>query len=82
MDDTYDPGRLLDVLAEWLGAPDDRVLARLLQVPPRLLQEIRARRMPLAGSLLLSLSQCAGRDVDELRWVLGERRRRARMLRH
>lgn len=75
----YDPNRLLDAAARWLGARSDRVLSRMLQISLRLLRAIRERRVALPASLLLSIAERLGTGVDELRRLLGDRRKKARM---
>ncbi|GIZ53367.1 hypothetical protein [Noviherbaspirillum aridicola] len=79
MNISYAPNRLLDTLAEWLRAANDRQLSRLLQISLPVIQGIRSGRISLSPSLLLMMAECAGKTVDELRQVLGERRSKARM---
>ncbi|HEY8608042.1 MAG TPA: hypothetical protein VIM12_13085 [Noviherbaspirillum sp.] len=76
---SYAPDRLLDTLASWLHAANDRQLSRLLQISLPVIQGIRSGRISVSPSLLLLMAECAGRTVEELRTVLGERRMRARM---
>lgn len=75
----YDPNRLLDTLSKWLGINSDRMLSRILQISPQIIRSIRTGRLPVRASLLLSMAECAGTSIDELRRILGDRRRKARM---
>ena len=75
----YDPNRLLDCLREWTGATSDHALAILLRLSPQLVRGMRIGRLPVRISILLSMAECVGKSIDELRCVLGDRRRKARM---
>lgn len=72
------PDRLLTKLAEWLQADTDRELSRTLQISPQVIRALRAGRIAVSPSLLLLMAEAAGKRVDDLRELLGERRRRAR----
>lgn len=76
----YDPNRLLDTLTKWLGLGSDKTLSRLLRVSPQVIRGIRSGRLPIRTSLLVAMAECVGTGVDELRVVLGDRRKKARML--
>ncbi|HYD95303.1 MAG TPA: hypothetical protein VEC01_08255 [Noviherbaspirillum sp.] len=78
---TYDPDRLLDALSTWLGAHSDRMLSRMLRLSPQILRGIRTGSLPLRASILITMAEGAGKGVDELRRVLGDRRCKARMSR-
>jgi hypothetical protein len=75
----YDPNRLLDHLREWTGATSDHALSILLRLSPQLVRSMRIGRLPVRISILLSMAECVGKNIDELRSVLGDRRRKARM---
>lgn len=75
----YDPNRLLDTLWEWLGISSDRVLSAILHVSPQVIRNLRSGRLPVRASILLMMAECVGRGIAELRHVLGDRRRKARM---
>lgn len=77
---SYAPERLLDTLANWLRAANDRQLSRLLQISLPVIQGIRSGRITVSPSLLLMMADRVDRTVEDLRNVLGERRRKARML--
>jgi hypothetical protein len=75
----YDPNRLLDRLYEWTGATSDLALARLLHLSPQVIRGIREGQLALRASILVPMAECVGKSIDELREVLGDRRRKARM---
>lgn len=76
----YDPSRLLDSLLSRLGVNSDKALSKKLQVSDSVISKIRSRRMPIAASLLLWMSECTGASINELRQILGDRRAKARMV--
>lgn len=76
----YDPNRLLDTLLARLGVNSDKALSRKLQVAGSVISKIRSRRIPIAASLLLWMSECTGASINELRQILGDRRAKARMV--
>lgn len=75
----YDPSRLFDLLRQRLQLHSDKALAKALQIAPPLLARLRHRGLPMSGSLLLRIQDVSGIAVDELRRVLGDRRRRMRL---
>lgn len=75
----YDPNRLLDLLSRSLGTSSDVRLSRLLRLSPEVVGNIRAGRVAIRPSLLVSMAESAGKSVEELRLVLGDRRRKVRM---
>jgi len=76
---TYDPNRLLDTLSAWLGAKSDRMLSRMLRLSLALIQRLRTGHLPVRVSILSSMAEAAGKSIEELRRVLGERRSKVRM---
>lgn len=76
---SYDPNRLIDALLQWLELSSDKKLSRHLRVSPQIISGIRAGRLALRASILLWMAECAGRSIDELRRVLGDRRRKIRL---
>lgn len=76
---SYDPNRLLDRLCVWTGTNSDLALARLLHLSPQVIRAIREGKMPIRASILIPMAECVGKSIDELRAVLGDRRRKARM---
>ncbi|NEX60375.1 hypothetical protein [Noviherbaspirillum galbum] len=75
----YDPNRLLDALLAWMQLDDDNKLARALRLSPELIKSIRHGRLPIRPTLLMLMAEHAGRSLDELRQILGDRRSKARM---
>jgi hypothetical protein len=75
----YDPNRLLDALLAWLHVEGDKALSRKLQLSVKVLHNIRAGRVPVRHCLLVQMAECAGKSLDELRRILGERRRKTRL---
>jgi hypothetical protein len=76
---SYNPNRLLDTLEQWLGIDSDETLSRMLRVSPQIIRGIRSGRRPVQASILLAMAEGAGTTIDELRRILGDRRRKARM---
>lgn len=76
---TYAPDRLLATLAGWFNASSDHELAKRLQISPQVLRGIRSGHIAVSPSLLILMAESAGTAVSELRALLGERRRKARM---
>lgn len=75
----YDPNRLLDMLAAWFGVTNDRMLARMLRLSLSMVRSMRTGALPVRPSILSVMAEAAGKSTDELRYVLGERRRKVRM---
>jgi len=75
----YDPNRLLDLLSASLGTSSDARLSKVLRLSPEVIGNIRAGRVAIRPSLLVSMAESAGKSVEELRFILGDRRRKARM---
>ena len=78
-DDKYNPGRLLDALAERLSAKNDAALSRALEVAPPVLSKIRHGRLPVGATILLRMHEASGIPIRELRDLMGDRRGRMRM---
>lgn len=76
----YDPNRLLDTMLARLGVNSDKALSRKLKVADSVISKIRSRRIPIAASLLLWMSESTGASIHELRQILGDRRAKARMV--
>lgn len=76
---SYDPNRLLDRLHDWAGTASDLGLARLLHLSPQVIRAIRKGQLPIRASILVPMAECVGKSIDELRGVLGDRRRKSRM---
>jgi len=75
----YNPHRLLDTLRERLQLPSDCALSRKLKVAASIIDDIRHGRIPVAGSMLIWMSEATGISVPELRVLLGDRRTKSRL---
>ncbi|WP_199710626.1 hypothetical protein [Noviherbaspirillum cavernae] len=75
----YDPNRLLDALRERMQLNSDSALSRKLKVTKSIIHDIRHGRLPVAGSMLIWMSETTGISVPELRVLLGDRRTKARV---
>lgn len=74
----YNPDRLLDVLRENFRLKNDTELARMLEVAPQVISKIRHRRVPLGAALLIRMHEVTGLNIMDLRYILGDRRRKFR----
>jgi predicted HTH domain antitoxin len=77
---SYNPNRLLDTLLDWLKVSNDKKLSRVLQISHTIIQKMRAGRLPVRAVILYRMAECAGRSIEELRLVLGDRRRKMRLV--
>ncbi|WBS05534.1 hypothetical protein OU994_15225 [Pseudoduganella sp. SL102] len=75
----YNPGRLLDTLAERLNAKNDAALSRALEVAPPVLSKIRHGRLPVGATILLRMHEASGIPIRKLRDRMGDGRGRMRM---
>ena len=75
----YDPNRLLNALMERLHLQSDRELSQRLNISFKLLGKIRCGDVQLSPSMLMWMAECAKASIDELRYVLGDRRAKARL---
>ncbi len=75
----YNPNKLLDALSERLHVNGDVALARTLHVTKTIVKKIRQRTLPVGGALLMRMSEVSSIDIDELRRLMGDRRRRLRI---
>lgn len=76
----YDPARLLDALVLHTGASTDAGLAKKLRVSKHLIGGIRHRRIAVSATLMLHIHEATGLSVPEIRQLVGDRRRVARMI--
>lgn len=77
---SYNPNRLLDTLLIWLNVSSDKKLSRVLQISLTIIQNIRTGSVPVRAVVLYRMAECAGKSMEELRLVLGDRRRKVRVL--
>jgi hypothetical protein len=71
---SYDPNHLLNVVMHRLGLKSDGALALHLKLARRLIQDIRAYRIPISATITLVIHHATGISVDELRKLMGDRR--------
>lgn len=75
----YDPNHFIDQLAVRLRAKNDAALCRLLGVEPPLVSKIRHKRLPIGAPLLIRVHEVTGLAIDDLRRLMGDRRRKYRI---
>lgn len=75
---TYDPNRLLNSICQHLGLQSDGALSRKMKVARNVIRDIRERRVPVAASILVLMHEVTGISIDELRFLMGDRRARLR----
>lgn len=75
----YDPNNLLDGLHANLRLKNDAQLARMLEVGPPVISKIRHRRLSVGGALLIRMHEVTGLKIDDLRSMMGDRRRKHRV---
>lgn len=76
---TYDPNRLLDTLIEHLRLKNDAALSRALEVAPPVISKIRHFRMPVGASLLIRMHEVTDFTIRDLRYLMGDRRKKFRI---
>jgi hypothetical protein len=77
---SYDPNRLFDALLGWLKISNDKKLAQVLQISLTLIRKMRAGIFPVRAVVLHRMAECVGKSIEVLRLVLGDRRRKVRVL--
>lgn len=75
----YDPNRLLNTLMERLGLSGDKELSQRLNISTKVLRKIRTGELTISASMLLWMAECAQTTIEELRSILGDRRRKLRL---
>lgn len=76
---SYSPAKLLNTVMTELGLRNDAALARLLDIQAPLLSKIRNGKLPISAGVLLRLHEVSGRSIDDLRFLMGDRRTRFRI---
>lgn len=76
---SYSPARLLNTVITELALSNDAALARVLDIQAPLLSKIRHGRLPISAGVLLRLHEVSGRSIDDLRFLMGDRRTRFRI---
>lgn len=77
---TYDPNHLLDVLIRKLRLRNDAHLCQVLDLAPPVLSKIRRGRLPLGAPILIRMQDASRFDLKKLRFLMGDRRVRYRMI--
>ncbi|MDB5841023.1 MAG: hypothetical protein JWQ23_2975 [Herminiimonas sp.] len=75
----YNPNRLLDTLMQRLKLQSDGALSLKLKVAKNVITSIRNGSLPVAASMLLWMRDATGMSVDELRMLMGDRRKKCRL---
>lgn len=75
----YNPNALLDYMMGHLKCKNDAALARALEVAPPVISKIRHRRLPIGASLLVMMHEITNKPVQELRAIMGDRRKTYRL---
>lgn len=75
----YDPNRLLDELRQILGSVNDAALGRELDLPKPLISKVRHRKTPVKAALLIHIHEACGLSITDLRFLLGDRRKKFRV---
>lgn len=75
----YDPNLLLDTLMHHLGIDSDGALSRRLKVARDVIRSIRQGTIPVCASMLLWMQEASGIGINELRRIMGDRRRKCRL---
>lgn len=75
---SYDPDRLLDEVAKTLGAANDIALSQKLNISRTVLRHIRLRQLSITASFLMWLHDATGMQIQKMRGLLGDRRKRVR----
>jgi plasmid maintenance system antidote protein VapI len=77
--ETYDPNHLLDSVLDQLELADDEALARVMEVEPSVMAEIRRMTRSIEAPMLIRMHEMTGLSVARLRNILGDRRRNVRL---
>lgn len=75
----YNPDGLLDALRANLSLKNDAALSRMLEVAPPVISKIRHRRLQVGGALLIRMHEVSGLNISDLRYLMGDRRRKFRI---
>jgi hypothetical protein len=75
----YNPDRLLDALLENFRLKNDAALCRMLEVAPAVVSKVRHRRLPVSAALLIRMHEVTSLEITELRYLMGDRRRKFRI---
>ncbi len=78
--ESYDPNHLLDALIRKLRLKNDAELCAALQTAPPVLSKIRHGRLAIGAPLLIRMQDATNLDLKQLRFLMGDRRERFRMI--
>jgi plasmid maintenance system antidote protein VapI len=76
---TYNPNQLLDALLKNMQLKNDAALSRMLEVAPPVISKIRHARLPVSASVLLRMHETTGMSINDLRFLMGDRRKKYRL---
>jgi plasmid maintenance system antidote protein VapI len=76
----YNPENLLDRLSQLLRVKNDAALARTLEVATPVINRIRRGHTPVRASILMRMQEASGMSLQELRKLLGDKRKKFRMV--
>lgn len=74
----FNPAALLDFVIARQGLKNDAALARVLNVAPPAISNVRTGRLPVGATLLADLAEMTDMPVADLRLVMGDRRTKFR----
>ncbi|TWI50354.1 hypothetical protein IP92_01583 [Pseudoduganella flava] len=80
MEKIFAPDKLLDRLSQELRVRSDKQLAKALGLSADVLCQLRRRRIPVTATMLMQMQEVSGVPVDTLRALMGDRRRRIRVM--
>lgn len=75
----YDPHRLLNVLRQNHRLKNDAELSRFLEVSAPIICKIRHGTLAISGALLIRMHEVTGLTIEDLRYLMGDRRRKFRV---
>ena len=76
----YDPNHLIDVLIAKMRLKNDAELCERLDVAPPVLSKIRHGHLSVGASILIRMQDASKLDLRKLRFLMGDRRLRFRMV--
>lgn len=78
-DFNYNPENLLNTVIRDLNIKNDAALSRVLEVAPPVISKIRNRILPIGASMLIRMHEATGREIKDLRALMGDHRDKFRM---
>lgn len=77
-ENTFDPAKMLDALAERYQLKNDAQIARFLEISPVMVCKLRHQYRALGGGVILRIHEATGIAIHEILRLSGDRRRRFR----